>query len=64
MEFANFVCDVLDYNSYENIKTIRDQDTTQSNIQVSNFVLLNSVNSCIIPVLWILLLNSKCHYIV
>ena len=45
MEFAKYVCDVLDYISNENIKTIRDQDTTQSNIQVSNFVLFNSVNS-------------------
>ena len=45
MEFAKYVFDVLDYISNENIKTIRDQVTTQSNIQVSNFVLLNSVNS-------------------
>ena len=35
----------LHYIINENIKTIRDQVTTQSNIQVSNFVLLNGVNS-------------------
>ena len=45
VEFAKCVCDVLDYISNENIKTIRDQVTTQSIIQDSNFVLLNSVNS-------------------
>ena len=30
---------------YEKIKTTRDQVTTQSNIPISNFVLLNSVDS-------------------
>ena len=35
----------LHYN--EKIKTTRDQVTTQSNIPVSNFVLLNSVDSLI-----------------
>ena len=39
------MCDVLDYISDEKIKTTRDQVTTQSNIPVSNFVLLNSVDS-------------------
>ena len=33
------------YISDEKIKTTRDQVTTQSNIPVSNFVLLNSVDS-------------------
>ena len=36
----------LHYISDERIKTIRDQITTQSNIPVSNFVLLNSVDCC------------------
>ena len=35
----------LHYISVEKIKTTRDQVTTQSNIPVSNFVLLNSVDS-------------------
>ena len=35
----------LHYISDETIKTTRDQVTTQSNISVSNFVLLNSVDS-------------------
>ena len=35
----------LHYISDEKIKTTRDQDTTQSNIPVSKFVLLNSVDS-------------------
>ena len=37
------MCDVLASN--KKIKTTRDQVTTQSNIPVSNFVLLNSVDS-------------------
>ena len=48
----------LQYISDEKIKTTRDQVTTQSNISVSNVVLLNSVDSlCSIPVLRLLLLN-------
>ena len=39
------MCDVL--ASDKKIKTTRDQVTTQSNIPVSNFVLLNSVDSLI-----------------
>ena len=39
------MCDVLDYISDEKIKTTRDQVTTHSNIPVSNFLLLNSVDS-------------------
>ena len=39
------MCDVLDYVSDEKIKTTTDQVATQSNIPVSNFVLLNSVYS-------------------
>ena len=39
------MCDVLDYISDEKIKTTRDQVNTQSNIPVSNSVLLNSVDS-------------------
>ena len=39
------VCDVFDYISDEKIKTTRDQVTTHSNIPVSNFLLLNSVDS-------------------
>ena len=35
----------LHYISDEKIKTTRDQVSTQSNIPVSNFVLLNSVDS-------------------
>ena len=35
----------LHYISDEKIKTTRDQVTAQSNIPVSNFVLLNSVES-------------------
>ena len=35
----------LHYISDEKNKTTRDQATTQSNIPVSNFVLLNSVDS-------------------
>ena len=35
----------LHYVSDEKIKTTRDQVTTQFNIPVSNFVLLNSVDS-------------------
>ena len=38
------VCDVLALY-YEKIKTTSDQVTTQSNIPVSYFVLLNSVDS-------------------
>ena len=49
----------LHYISDEKIKTTRDQVTTQSNIPVSNFVLLNSVDSL---TLRLLLLNMKCHY--
>ena len=37
------MCDVL--ISYEMIKNTRDQVITQSTFPVSNFVLLNSVNS-------------------
>ena len=40
MEFAKYVCDVLAL-----IKTIRNQVTTESKIPVSNFVMLNSVDS-------------------
>ena len=50
---------LLHYISDEKIKTT-DQVTIQSNIPVSNFVLLNSVDN--IPVLSLLLLNRKCHY--
>ena len=39
------MCDVLDYISDEKIKTSRDQVTTHSNIPVSSFLLLNSVDS-------------------
>ena len=49
----------LHYISDETIKTTKDQVTTQSNIPVSNFVLLNSVDSL---ALRLLLLNMKCHY--
>ena len=35
----------LHYISDEKIKTTRDQATTQSNVPVSNFELLNSVDS-------------------
>ena len=38
---------LLHYISDEKIKTTRDQVTTQSNISVSNFVLLKSVDSLI-----------------
>ena len=41
MEFAKCVMFLHD----EKMKTTRDQVTTQSNIPVSNFVLLNSVDS-------------------
>ena len=44
MEFAKCVT-FLHYISDEKIKTTRDQVTTQSNIPVSNFALLNSVDS-------------------
>ena len=54
MEFVKCVL----FLHYEKIKTTRDQTPTQSNIPVSNFVLLNSV------ILRLLLLNMKCHYIV
>ena len=37
----------LYYISDEKIKTTRNQVTTQSNIPVSNFVLLNSVDSLV-----------------
>ena len=42
----------------DKIKTTRDQVTTQSNIPVSNFVLLKRN----ISVSWLLLLNMKCRY--
>ena len=44
MEFAKCVM-FLHYVSDEKIKTTRDQVTIQSNIPVSNFVLMNSVDS-------------------
>ena len=46
MEFAKCVM-FLHYLSDEKIKTTRDQVTTQYNIPVSNFILLNSVDSLI-----------------
>ena len=58
MHFVMF----LHYISDEKIKTTRHQLTTQSNIPVSNIVVLHSLDS--IPVLRLLLLNMKCRYIV
>ena len=46
MEFAKCVI-FLHYISDEKIKTTRDQVTTQINIPVPNFVLLNGVDSLI-----------------
>ena len=48
----------LNYISDEMIKTTTDQVTTQSNFPVSNFVLLNSVNTDI------LVKESSMHIIV
>ena len=45
MEFAKWCVIFLHYISDEKIKTTRDQVTTQTNIPVSYFVLLNSVDS-------------------
>ena len=56
------MCVMLLHYISDKIKTTRDQVTAQSNIPVSNFVLLNNVDSHNIPVLRLLLLNMKCHY--
>ena len=54
-----------DVIALEKIKTTRDQETTQSNIPVSNFVLLNSVDNLTFKFfLRLLLLNMKCHYFI
>ena len=45
MEFVKYVRCSCTYISDEKIKTTRDQVTAQSNIPVSNFVLLKSVDS-------------------
>ena len=61
MEFTKCVM-FLHYISDEKTKTTWDQVTTPSNISVSKFALLNSVDSLNILVLRLLLLNIKCHY--
>ena len=53
------MCVIFLYYISGEIKTTRDQVTTQSNIPVTNFVLLNNMDSL---TLRLLLLNMKCHY--